>query len=403
MYTIQGATTATYDPPSITNTKQYRRVSKRLGCNNDWKASNTVTYTITSSFVMQPEHRINGTGSWNPGISSVEICEGQQLELGANPNGLTSLQWSGPNGFNGTGDGILLSNSVTPAMSGDYIVIGTDAGGCAATTTIKVTVIPSPQATFTKTDAFCGNNNGTITLTFSDEADQTFIEFSLNGGNTYQPAVTDNSVTVTYNNLSSGTYTIYARWGDGICPVNLGSITITNQSSPSICNPNILFNKEINADTVLIGQTIFYTFTINNSTGTVLNNVQFSDNLSNNSLFFSDPLETTNGIQVTGTAINLSYANLTLNNVPLGISSFKLAVDVPSTLNQGDQFCNQARLSNLAAANASLPNTLFSDNPLTPTVGDHTCVIVKKYENCCNGIDDDGDGLCDSDDPDCGN
>jgi uncharacterized repeat protein (TIGR01451 family) len=53
-------------------------------------------------------------------------------------------------------------------------------------------------------------------------------------------------------------------------------------------------------------ETIFYTFTIINNTGTSLDNVSFTDNLANGGLFFSNAMEATNGIQITGQPINNS-------------------------------------------------------------------------------------------------
>ena len=115
----------------------------------------------------------------------------------------------------------------------------------------------------------------------------------------------------------------------------------------------------------------------------------------------SNSIQATNGLQIVGTTLNTSSANLTLNNIPIGTSSFKLGVDIPNGLTQWTSYCNQAQISNLTASLSNLPNTIPSDNPKTTVVGDATCGLVKIYENCCNGIDDDGDGLCDDADSDC--
>jgi hypothetical protein len=53
------------------------------------------------------------------------------------------------------------------------------------------------------------------------------------------------------------------------------------------------------------------------------------------------------------------------------------------------------------ASHPNLPDIILSDNLKTPTIGDATYAILKLYENCCNGTDDDGDGLCDKDSPGC--
>ena len=73
-------------------------------------------------------------------------------------------------------------------------------------------------------NASCGLDNGEITFSFNDNPDQTDIEFSLDGGSTYELSVPDNSGSVTYSGLATGTYSLSARWSDGTCPIDLGSV-----------------------------------------------------------------------------------------------------------------------------------------------------------------------------------
>ena len=255
---------------------------------------------------------------------------------------------------------------------------------------------------FTAFDETCNNANGSITINFTDEPNQTTIEFSIDGGQTWTFTSADNLGTFTISNLSAGTYSLWARFGNTGCPILVDdNIILNNNTIPSICNPSLVIQKTLAEDTIRMRETIFYTFTIVNNSGVTLNNVSFSDVLNNGGVFFSDPVQITGGLQVVGNTMSLNTASLTLNNVPIGTSSFQLAADIPANLPPWSNYCNQATLSNLSASNSNLPNTIASDDPSTSTPNDATCAIVKVYENCCNGTDDDGDGLLDCDDPDC--
>lgn len=460
-YNVSGATSTTYDPPPTSITMYYRRGAKRSGCST-YVYSNTVTKTVNPTPIANAgidqtitqgsnatltATATGGAGSytyaWNNGLgngatktvaptttttyivtvtdangctntdnvtinviscnltadagANSAICTGGNQTLTATASNGTApytFSWN-----NGLGNGA--TKTVSPATTTTYTVTVTDANNCTATDQVTISISPFPTATISKTDAICNANTGTITFTFPDEPTQTSIAFSYDGGATYQTAVSDNQGSVTYNGLAAGTYNLYAQWGNSSCPTSLGNITIANNNDPTFCNPDFKFQKSVEKNIVRMEETIFYTFTFVNNSGIVLNNVQFSDNLSNNALFFSDPVQMTNGLQVVGTTLNTSSANFTLNNIPIGTSSFKLAVDIPSGLTQGNSYCNQAQISNLTASHPNLPDTIVSDNPNTSTPDDATCVTLKIYENCCNGIDDDGDGLCDTDDTDC--
>ena len=84
-------------------------------------------------------------------------------------------------------------------------------GSCNASTSDATFVINSvPEATVSKTDVTCyGENDGTITFAFPDNYSRTHIQFSLDGGNNYESYVADNSGSVTYSNLSPGTYDVW--------------------------------------------------------------------------------------------------------------------------------------------------------------------------------------------------
>ncbi|MEM7573929.1 MAG: GEVED domain-containing protein, partial [Bacteroidota bacterium] len=161
----------------------------------------------------------------------VDICVGQQLTLSINPNEANTT-WAGPNGFTATGNNLNLG-AVTAAQAGDYTATVNFASGCVGTTTISVSVEEVPDVTISTSPANCGAANGSITLSFPNDPNQTHLEFSLDGGVSYLPAVADNAGTVTYQRVP-GTYTVFARWGDNDCPIEVGDAVITENDGPLV-------------------------------------------------------------------------------------------------------------------------------------------------------------------------
>lgn len=208
-----------------------------------------------------------------------------------------------------------------------------------------------------------------------------------------------NTATVSANPTTTTTYTVTVTDANGCVGTDEVQVTVDNSGS-NACSPTITFYKS-GLDTAQAGSTLAYTFTIINQTGVVLNNVIFTDNLNSGAVFYSNPTQVVGGLQITGTTITTSSGSLTLNNVPIGTSSFQLAISVPNNYTAGTTYCNQAQLSNLSASNSLLANTKISDNPNTTTLNDATCSVIWRPEICNNGIDDDLDGLDDCNDPDC--
>ncbi|WP_461084716.1 Ig-like domain-containing protein [Spirosoma flavus] len=79
-------------------------------------------------------------------LGSTTYCTGQPISLTANPVSNVSYAWSGPDGNLGTANPVVVLNP-TPAQSGTYRVLVTDANGCTATASTDVTVYPLPIAT----------------------------------------------------------------------------------------------------------------------------------------------------------------------------------------------------------------------------------------------------------------
>ncbi|MHA7055571.1 hypothetical protein ACWGOQ_0000005, partial [Aquimarina sp. M1] len=81
------------------------------------------------------------------------------------------------------------------------------------------------------TPATC-DNGGTVTLNISDFGSRTYIKYKIGNGDYSANQGTSENYTI--NNVSPGTYTIYAAWGNGDCPdTEVGSVTVGED-----CNNN---------------------------------------------------------------------------------------------------------------------------------------------------------------------
>ncbi|MEM8582999.1 MAG: GEVED domain-containing protein, partial [Bacteroidota bacterium] len=304
---IPGATSATLDPGTLTETTCFLRCSRVPGCDLYLGESNVVTITVNPN----PEVSVN----------NVTICEGESGTLTATPSGGTppyQYSWSNGGGTNQTAT----YGPLTATTS--YSVTVEDANGCTATANGTITVLKVPdvtingpvtvcaqdQVTFTVTSAgagatyswdfgefaspatadvqnpgpvtytlpagqngnvtstitltitkdgctdettttieifdlpeitdvetvnpICGEDNGSITISFVDNPDRSNIEFSINGVGGPYTEVPDNSGSITFNDLDAGTYDLYVRWGNGNCPIDLEDATISDELAPTV-------------------------------------------------------------------------------------------------------------------------------------------------------------------------
>lgn len=164
-----------------------------------------------------------------------EICDGEAATLTATSSGGTpgyTYLWN-------TGQ-TTASITFTPTgdpdtnLNIDYTVTATDSNGCEDTDTVQVRVKSVPIATVNTDAASCGLDNGRITFNFPDHPNRSAIKFSLDNQSNYESNTADNSGSVTYTNLSSGTYHLWVRWGNNECPVDLGNHTVSDIPEVSI-------------------------------------------------------------------------------------------------------------------------------------------------------------------------
>ena len=171
------------------------------------------------------ESNINGQGMTDEDDCNVKVCVGDNLRLSVRPN-ISSVVWTGPGGFQATGNAVLISNNISAAQAGIYYATLTTDDGCSVSKTINVGVSQSPDVNVTVDPSGCSESTGGLTFTFSDNASRTQISFSIDGGVTYPYTVADNAGSFSIDDLSAGSYGVFARWGNGDCPVDLGDFVI---------------------------------------------------------------------------------------------------------------------------------------------------------------------------------
>ena len=119
--TVAGATGLTYDPPTVSQTTQYRRCARRAGCTDYIGESNIITITVTPGITLNCS-ATNGTCNNNNIGTATATASG-----GTAPY---TYVWN-------TG----WSNQTMNAGPGTYNVVVTDANGCTADCSVTITGI----------------------------------------------------------------------------------------------------------------------------------------------------------------------------------------------------------------------------------------------------------------------
>ena len=125
----------------------------------------------------------------------------------------------------------------TADQTKNYRVTVTDRLGCTNSKQLRINVKDSPEAEWEVVPSICQKNNGAIIFYFKDHPDRSHIEFSLDGGQTFEKAVKDDQGWAQYDQLTPGPYHIFTRWGNNECPKDLGMITIEVHEQDHCCEP----------------------------------------------------------------------------------------------------------------------------------------------------------------------
>ncbi len=197
--------------------------------------ASTTTYTVTVTDANGCDNTATGTITVNPlpvadAGNNQTICLNESATLTASATGGTGVyayEWS-------TNESTA-SITVTPTVTTTYTVTVTDAAGCTDTDQVIVTVNELPNVTdVTSTNPTCGEDNGTITITFGPVAGRTGIEFSLDGGVNYETTVSIADGSVTYDGLAAGTYDLFARFGNDDCPIDIEDAELMDENGPDV-------------------------------------------------------------------------------------------------------------------------------------------------------------------------
>ena len=184
---------------------------------------------------------IDGSGCTSVGVADITTLSGPSIDNVANTPADCGLA-TGTITITATGSGLQYSidggvtyqggNNFTGLAAGVYDVAVMDAGGCMSTAQTVVGTLTGPSIdNVANTPADCGLATGTITITATGGG----LQYSIDGGITYQPSNT-------FTDLAAGAYTVTVADAGGCtvqAPANVGTLTgpsITNVSStPAGC------------------------------------------------------------------------------------------------------------------------------------------------------------------------
>ncbi|MEZ4891082.1 MAG: T9SS type A sorting domain-containing protein [Crocinitomicaceae bacterium] len=182
-------------------------------------AFNAAGCSSTSSVVIQ----VNAVPNAYASLNSLTLCEGDTLLLSANPSGMTSYYWEGPNGYtSNTKDNVI--NAIDGSRQGIYKVTVSN-GYCSNSDTAYLTVNPSPTVLASATNINpC--ENGTLNLFASPSGATSYQWYGPN----YFSSTQQNPVVTGLTSNESGIYSVMAYNSYGCSAKSL--ITINVQPIP---------------------------------------------------------------------------------------------------------------------------------------------------------------------------
>jgi hypothetical protein len=150
--------------------------------------------------------------------NSLNLCEGDTLSLSSLPNGLSSYNWIGPNGFSSSDQNTSI-NGVTGTNQGVYTVTVSN-GVCSSSASLTINVHSIPTVTATANNVnLC---EGSLLSLFASSGANSYV---WNGPNLFNSSLQNpqiNNVTT----LNSGVYTVTAYNSLGCSATDQISITV---------------------------------------------------------------------------------------------------------------------------------------------------------------------------------
>ncbi|MFH0893368.1 MAG: PKD domain-containing protein [Bacteroidota bacterium] len=165
---------------------------------------NTCTVVVTQTISNSPAPVVSLVNIQDVMCGSTDGAVNVSVSGGTAP---LTYQWS-----NGQ-----ITQNLTNVLGGTYTLIVSDANGCKDTLTATVNVIGGPQAILTPVNAYCDENNGSITA-------------NVSGGTGSYTYLWSNGQTTSYiSNLGAGTYSVTVD--DGNCTTTTSAV-ISNSPKP---------------------------------------------------------------------------------------------------------------------------------------------------------------------------
>ncbi|WP_127023384.1 T9SS type B sorting domain-containing protein [Flagellimonas beolgyonensis] len=213
-------------------------------------------------------------------ITTILTCtNGGATITAAATGGTPTYQYQLEDGVGGILVAYQSSNIFTGLAAGDYVVRARDLNLCEDFTTV-LTVDPPANIVFTSTPTACysGNNDGSIQVDVTSGNGN--YQFSLNGGAWMTPTPST-ATTYTFNNLTSGTYTIDVRDEFGCTGVQQ-SVTIAPQLTASaFLNNDLTCLADATITITASGGSGSYTYEWSNDGGVTYNSTGFTGNVFN--------------------------------------------------------------------------------------------------------------------------
>lgn len=199
-----GASTYNWMPGNLNGSSVTATITATTAFTVTGTAANGCTNTATVNVTMLPTPTVSATSS------ASSVCSGNSTTLQASGSGAANYIW-----FPGmlTGQNV----SVIPSSSTTYTITGYHSNGCTHSSTVAITVNPSPVLTSGGLMSVCEGNSSTLTVS---------------GASTYvwmPGALTGNSQTL--NPASTTTYTIIGT-GANSCTDSV-NVTLTVNSNPT--------------------------------------------------------------------------------------------------------------------------------------------------------------------------
>ena len=208
---VVGATSSTF---SATATGNYTVTVTSNGCS---ATSAAVAVTITPP----PAATITASGS-------TTVCAGNTVTLNANTGANLSYQWL----LNGAPINGATAQSYTAAVAGSYTVTVSQGGNCSATSSAAtVNILAAPQATVTASGPLAICQGGSVNLTASQAAGNTY-QWQVNGANI--AGATNSS----YAANAAGSYAVVVTSTNGCAATSTASVVTVNPLPNATITPN---------------------------------------------------------------------------------------------------------------------------------------------------------------------